>query len=130
LADLAEIPEIIRTYWYDLDWDVGALWALDLPVEMIALGELVWHLEVPLWSRDGADYVLTPGAVLADPETHRERHQRIMDVDLGFPLHVARIKDRWLILDGIHRLAKAHAYCLEQIGVRKVPEAMLQRWDS
>ncbi len=130
MADLAEIPEIIRNYWYDLDWDVGALWSLDLPVEMIALEDLVWHLDVPLWSRDGADYVLTPSAVLAEPETHRAHYQRVMDVDLGFPLFVARIRDRWLILDGIHRLAKAHVYRLEQIGVRKVPEAMLQRWDS
>jgi hypothetical protein len=42
-----------------------------------------------------------------------------------FPIEITRLKGRWLILDGVHRLTRAHEDGLEEIMVRKVPRAML-----
>jgi len=117
----AGLPQIIEDYWYSIEWDVETLWALDLPVEPMPVADLLWHLDVPVWG----DYQISPREVLADPAAHAAEYHRMLRADLAYPLEVARIKDRWMILDGIHRLLKAHSLGLTGIDVRKVPAEYL-----
>jgi hypothetical protein len=48
-----------------------------------------------------------------------------MAADLGFPLDLLFRNDRWVILDGVHRLLKADLLGLSQVRVRRLPPAML-----
>lgn len=117
---------VIEAYWYSIDWDVEAIWALDLPSETFLLAELVWHLDAPVWPGAAGPYTVTPRQVLADPAAHAEEHLRILRADLAFPIDIIRHKGRWLILDGIHRLAKATRAGATTIMARRVPRTAVR----
>jgi hypothetical protein len=38
----------------------------------------------------------------------RDHYQRVMDADLDFPIHLVAYRGRLVVLDGVHRLLKAH----------------------
>lgn len=62
---------------------------------------------------------VTPMEVAADPEVHVEQYARTMAADLCYPLDVVRRTDgRITILDGVHRLLRAHLNGLDSVQVR------------
>lgn len=123
---MIELPETIRTYWYAFDWDVEALWALDLPPEPFPIRRLEWHLDVPLWPDGERRYQLTPRQVLRQPFRYEQEYHRLRLANLVFPMEITRFRGRWMILDGVHRLAKAHEDGQETVMVRKVPPKLLK----
>lgn len=119
------LPPIIEQYWYAMDWDVEALWALDLPAEPFPIARLLWHLDVPLWPLEDERYVLTPRQVLRAPYRYGREYRRVRAASLVFPIEITRFRGRWLILDGVHRLARAHEDGFDTIQARKVPRQHL-----
>lgn len=103
----AEIPTALRDWLLPVDWDRQRLWELDLTRRDLKLAELSWHFDLPWWRRDGLWFQVTPRQFLARPEAHPEHADRVTNADLSYQLHVVGRRDRWLILDGIHRLVKA-----------------------
>ena len=124
--DVIELPPAIEEYWYAFDWNVEALWALDLPSEVFPIDKLLWHLDVPLWELDGRRYALTPRQVLRSPYRYDKEYRRVRASSLVFPIEITRLKGRWLILDGVHRMTRAHEDGHEEILVRKVPRKMIR----
>jgi len=120
----AEIPAALRGWLLPIDWDRSRLWALDLPRRRVTLEELRWHLDLPWWRHAGVWFRVTPGEFLAHPSAHSEHVDRVARADLSYPLHVIRRRDRWLILDGIHRLVKA-----ELLGLRDILVSTLEAQD-
>lgn len=114
-------PSVVEQYWYAFDWDVEALWALDLPAEPMPFGLLEWHLDVPLWPDENRPYRITPRDVLKSPNRYALEYRRTREASLVFPLEVTWFRNRWLILDGVHRLLKAHELGQAEMVVRKVP---------
>lgn len=123
---MIELPPTIAEYWYAFDWDVEALWALELPSEMFPIDRLLWHLDVPLWPLDDEKYALTPRQVLRAPYRYAKEYRRVRAASLVFPIEITRFKGRWLILDGVHRLTRAHEDGHEEIFVRKVPRKLIR----
>ena len=41
---MADLPEVILKYRYAIAWDVESIWRLGLPVGILPMSELVWHL--------------------------------------------------------------------------------------
>jgi hypothetical protein len=117
---------IITDYWYGVSWDVEALWALDLPAEPFPIARLLWHLDVPLWPRDEQAYRISPRQVLLQPHRYAAEYRRAQQASLMFPIEITFFKRRWMILDGVHRLLKAHEMGLEEVTVRKVPAALFK----
>jgi hypothetical protein len=116
-----QVPDELRPYVLELDWDRERLWKLELPVEEMTVAALAWQLALPWW-RDGERYFsVRPVDVLTIPNPHREQFERTMDADLAFPLDVTRRAGRWFVLDGVHRLLKALALGQAIVPVRKVP---------
>jgi hypothetical protein len=113
------LPSIIAQYWYAFDWDVEALWARELPAERMPIGRLEWHLDVPVWPIGEQSYQLTPRQVLKSPYRYENEYRRARAANLMFPLEITWHRRRWLILDGVHRLLKAHEDGLEELAVRK-----------
>ena len=122
-----ELPHAIAETWSAFDLDVEALWALELPVQAFPMARLAWHLDLPLWSYEGQQFALTPRQVLRSPYRYAAEYHRIRAANLLFPIEIARHKGRWLILDGVRRLTRAHEDGLEEVMVRKVPPAKLRQ---
>jgi hypothetical protein len=64
-------------------------------------------LGLPWWRHDGSWFQITPAQFRANPAAYPSHAHRIARADLSHPSHVVRRRERWLILDGIHRLLKA-----------------------
>lgn len=124
----AEHPPVIDRYWYSIDWSVRDLWELDLPRAQIPMARLDWHLDVPVWpDADGAPYRVTPRQVIENKEQNAVEYARILRADLSYPIEAILRGDRWMILDGIHRMAKAWLGGAESMTIRVVPDAAVQQ---
>ena len=42
-----QVPDELRPYVLELEWDRERLWRLELPVEEMSVAELVWQLALP-----------------------------------------------------------------------------------
>lgn len=101
-------PEHLSDFWPDRDWDNRKLWSLELPTSCLPLDDLTWVLDLPVWSSRPPSplFDLVPRTVLESPQMHAEHALRIQRANLEHPLLVHRFRGRWVVLDGIHRLAK------------------------
>ncbi|MET7279958.1 hypothetical protein ABZS29_17110 [Kribbella sp. NPDC005582] len=105
---IASMPEELRSVFPPTSWQLEKLWALDLKVEPIEVADLVWMFELPLWQLDGERFKVTPSQVAETPMNFRPHYQRVMDADLDFPINLVAYRGRLVVLDGVHRLLKAH----------------------
>ena len=121
-----EPPKVIREVGFDFSWDPEKVWAFDVPVEEMPIGELTWHFDVPfIWSKPDGFYDVNPSEVLEHPHKHPEEHKRTMDADTSHPIDIMSWKGRWLILDGLHRLMKLSIEGEETAQVRKIPKSAI-----
>jgi len=116
-----DIPKVIKDVGFDFSWDNKKVWALDIPVTEMEIGDLIWHFDIPfLCDKDGV-YNLTPSEVLNNPDRYKLEYERVVGVDMKYPIDIMKNKNRWLILDGLHRLMKASMSGLKNVNVRIVP---------
>ncbi len=113
-------PEIVAV-GVDFPRDLEKLWALELFAEEIPVEELAWHLDLPFFWQPDIPFSLKPKEVLANPDKYEYRMSRIMGVDESFPIHVIFWKERWVILDGLHRFCKQVVQGKPVVKVKKVP---------
>lgn len=129
-----EIPEVIKQVGFDFSWDERKVWALDAPVEELPLSELEWHFDIPfLWTKPDGFYDLKPSTVLQHPEQYPEEYERTVRADLRYPIDVMRYRERWVILDGLHRLMKASVQHEQAVRVRKIARSaipLIQKGDA
>lgn len=94
---------------FDIYLDTSKLRDVSLEVEQICIDELTWCFDIPVWEKDGTDdWNLTPREVIEGKPDTSEHLRRVHDADLKYPILIIRHKDKWVILDGIHRLVKAY----------------------
>src|SRR3989344_1459866 len=116
------IPKIIKEVGFDFNWDSKKVWALNEPVVQMDIKELLWHFDIPFWEiKDTDDYNLKPYEVIKEPNKHSTHYKKIQRANLKYPIDIMQNKGRWLILDGLHRLVKAHLQGLKKVKVRKIP---------
>jgi hypothetical protein len=121
------MPSILQDVLVDFWWDQQRLWRLDLPVSQVPVAHLRWHLQLPLWSHEGNPFTITPDQVAACPQRFPEHHARTLAADPSLPLHLLDRPQRLTILDGAHRLLKAHLTGRHAVLAKKVP---LDRLDN
>ena len=46
-----------------------------------------------------------------------------METDLSYPIDIMQNYDRWVILDGLHRLTKSWIIAKHKVKVRKIPRS-------
>lgn len=122
MTNSRNLPKIIEEVGFDFHWSEEKVWNLDLPVEEMDISELEWHFEIPFWSKPNGFYDLSPNDVLSNPEKYKEECERTMKANLEYPLDIMFWKNRWLLLDGLHRLVKAKQLGMSRVKVRKVPQ--------
>lgn len=110
------------------NWDDERLWALELPIKEISIHELIWHFDVPFWPNDNAEkWTVTPWDVIHEHEGAGLEQKRLEDADLAYPIDILRNHEKWLVLDGLHRLAKAYKQGQNKVKVRIVPQKDLPK---
>ena len=122
------LPPEMRGFYFDFDWETHLVWALDLPVEAVLTVELSWHLDLPIWSSVAGEarFDLRPRDVLEHPAAHPRHYRRLTHVDLGFPIDGMWNQDRFVILDGVHRLARLAQEGQTTARIRRVPRAAIE----
>ncbi|HED37624.1 MAG TPA: hypothetical protein ENI76_05190 [Ignavibacteria bacterium] len=120
-----DLPQIIKDVGFDFSWDEKKVWALDVPTEEISIDELTWHFGIPFHWHGNEVYNLTSREVLENPDKYKDEYNRTMNTDLAYPIDIMENKGRWLILDGLHRLMKAHSLGMKKVIVRKVPRELI-----
>lgn len=104
---LAIMPEAARVAITPELWNQEWLHALELPVREMAISDLSWLFDVPLWAVDEKPFQVTPNQVRTHPRKFAAQYKRTIASDLVWPIHVMRFRGRWIVLDGVHRLLKA-----------------------
>jgi len=122
-------PAHLRDVWPDFDWDNRRVWALAVPATEIEVASLTWLLDEPLWSSRPPEplFDLRPRDVLADPGAHPQHARRVREADLAWPLDLYPHGGRFVVLDGLHRLARLVMEGASHARVRCLPpEARVQ----
>jgi hypothetical protein len=88
-------------------WNIGKLHSLDLPIQPVAVDDLAWLFDLPLWQNNGARFQVSPAQVRADPARFPDHMRRVLASDLQHPIHLVQHNGRLVVLDGCHRLLKA-----------------------
>ena len=70
-------------------------------------------------------FALRPADVLAAPERYPLHFRRTLRSDLRHPVDLALWSGEWIVLDGVHRLAKAAYLGAAVVAARKVPAELL-----
>lgn len=121
-------PKIIKEVGFDFSWDVQKVWALDVNAEDMPISELTWHFDIPfLWSKPDGFYDLKPASVLKHPAQFPDEYDRTMAADTSYPIDILFWKNRWVILDGLHRLMKQSLNGGQTVQVRKIPSSAIPR---
>ncbi len=108
------------------NWEEKKIWALELPVIEMNITDLIWHFDAPFWPNDdGERWTVTPWDVIHQKKGTTKEQKNVEKSDLNYPIDIIKNKERWLILDGIHRLVKAHKQGHKKIKVRIIPRKRL-----
>ncbi|MGV8142254.1 MAG: hypothetical protein ACP5NS_01305 [Candidatus Pacearchaeota archaeon] len=118
---LKDIPQIIKDVGFDFSWEEEKVWKLEVPVTEVDINELMWHFDIPFHWHEGEVYNLTSKEIINNPKKYKEEYERTMKADLKYPIDIMENKGRWLILDGLHRLMKAHILKMKKVNVRIIP---------
>lgn len=121
---LEQLPASLRHVTLDFLWSQDRLWALDLPVEHVAIEELRWHLALPMWSFEGVPFTVSPNEVRHDTRRYHAQYARTIAADLAFPLDALEGPNSTRrLLDGVHRLLKADLLGHTTVAVKTLPNA-------
>ena len=125
--DKRKVPQIIKEVGFDFHWDESKVWALDVPIEEMDIKDLEWHFDIPFWWTEGGYYDFKPRWVIKNPKKYPDRLKRVMGSNLNYPLDIMFWKDKWLLLDGLHRLTKAKITGQQEVKVRKIPTSDIDK---
>lgn len=115
-------PQIIKDTGFEFNWDDKKVWAISIKTEKMPLKKLLWHLEIPIWEKEGTDdWNLTPMQALQNPPKEPSHYKKIVKSNMHYPIDIMWNKGRWTLLDGYHRLARAYQLGYKNVLVRKIP---------
>ncbi|OGH94285.1 MAG: hypothetical protein A2538_01845 [Candidatus Magasanikbacteria bacterium RIFOXYD2_FULL_41_14] len=110
------------------NWDEAKIWVLDLPEQEMDIKELLWHFDAPWWSNDSDErWTITPWDVINETEDCKKEQKNMLEADLSYPIDILENHNKFLILDGIHRLTKAYKLGYTKIKVHIIPRESLSK---
>lgn len=120
------IPQSVLEYGFNFDWNEEDVWKLDYPTEEMDLAMLEWHFTIPFWNWNNTWYNLTPNQVIENKDKYKEQYERILNANIDYPIDIMENKGRYVILDGLHRLAKYKILGYTKIKVRIIPRTEIK----
>lgn len=118
-----KFPKDMAAY-FSSRWSREDLWTLELPIRCAPLNDFAWHLHYPFWSSLPPEprFDLKPIEVLHAPHRFAYHYKRMLEADTRYPLLVASFKDKLVILDGLHRLAKLYRAKSPSTRFKRIPD--------
>lgn len=108
--------------------DEPKLWTVSIPVEEISISEIEYNLDIPYLEQEGTDdWNLTPRMLIQNFEKEIFHKKKVDEADLQYPIEIYLHKDKWIILDGVHRFTKAVCLGHKKIKVRRISEEIAQK---
>lgn len=106
--------------------DESRIWELDVPVEEIPISELGNNLDIPYLEKEGTnDWNLSINELMKNFDKEKTHAKKVKQADLNYPIEIYFHKGQWILLDGVHRLAKAVLEGQGEIKVRRITKEML-----
>ena len=115
------VPSLSAQIGLDFWIESRKLWAIDLPLESMSIAKLAWNLMFERWEYDPVidQHRLTPFNLLLNPHISPKEFKRTQQANLSYPIEIIWRHNRWVVMDGLHRLLKAFALGHQTILVRK-----------
>lgn len=124
-------PKILTDAGYEIYCDVKKIQALNLPVVDFEIDKLIWNFDLPFWEKDGTDdWNLTPRDVIDKTDGSMGHQERVEQADLQFPILLLNKNDKWLIIDGVHRLVKAFQARHKTIKAKIVSAEIIEKYKT
>lgn len=125
-----KLPHELKDFYFPFNWDLEKLWALPISSENHLVANLAWHMDIPIWSSQKGCMLfdLRPRTVLDNPEIYARHMLRLDKADLTFPIDAMKSGGRLVIIDGVHRLAKAVKYCYNTVRLRTIPREFIPQF--
>ncbi len=121
-----ELQDIGLPAFRRITYSIERLWRLDVAVTALPIAVFASHLGLPYWATAGHQFNLTPRSLLQNPLFNAGEYRRVLRADLRFPIDICKWRGHWLLLDGLHRLAKAELRGESSIQARQVPLKLLK----
>jgi len=120
------VPPRLKDLLLDFWWDLDKLHALELPEINCDMVDFLFYLDLPYWQYKGEPFRVAPRDVLEYPDKYHEQHTRTLHADLQHPIIIFKRENQpTIILDGVHRLLKAHMLGLAEIRVKLFSEEQI-----
>jgi len=104
------------------------LWAMNIPVEEIDISEIEYNLDIPYLEKEGTDdWNLSPRMLLKNFDKETSHAKKVKEVDVNYTIDINLHKNKWIILDGVHRFVKAIHLGHKTIKVRKVTSEIVYK---
>jgi len=95
-------------------------WAIELDVQL-----LTPILKDKCWYNSEKRICHSPTDVLASPESYQNDYRRIIEADMSYPIIVT---NKYEVVDGVHRLTKAHLEGVSTIKAYVFDEELMERF--
>ncbi len=119
-------PRVLTDVGLSMFVNTVKLRELPLPIVEVAIEQLIWHFDMPVWEKDGTDdWNLTPWEVIKKKEGTNVHQQRVEEADASYPMIITEYKSRFVILDGVHRLVKAYGDGQKTVKAKIIPAKYL-----
>jgi hypothetical protein len=109
---------------YSVDMMLAYLNYYKPPPSTMTVAELSPNLECCCWGDPAIGTKWSASNVMADPDQYQSDYKRIVEADLSFPIIVY---DRHIV-DGVHRLSKAHLDGRETIQVYQFDDVLMAKF--
>jgi hypothetical protein len=127
--DWDKLPDEIKEHGLDFHWDNEKVWNLSVPVEEMDITELEWMLDMPFWHNKDEEeirYTICPSEVIKEIDRYPFHKERMMKARVEYPIDLMQNKyDRWVILDGMHRLINLIQQRETKVLVRKISRELI-----
>ncbi len=123
-----KIPKSLRKAGYEIYCDAEKLGSLHIPIVDFGIKDLIWNFDLPLWGKDGKSWNLTPWDVINDVPGSAIQRRRVENVNMKYPILIIKKKDKWLIIDGVHRLVKAYLNGQQTISAKIIKQDLIDKY--
>lgn len=111
---------------YEFKINYEKLWALVLPIKEVSISSLQNNLDIPYLEMEGTDdWNLSINQLLSNLKDEPNHTTKMENADLSHPIDMYKYNDQWIILDGVHRLAKAISLGYKTVKVREISEDLV-----